>query len=57
MPQKNRAGYFKNRRENFKMFTVEVEREKMERFENRLEQENKTKAGWLNEKIDEELSK
>ena len=57
MPPESRAGYFKKRRENFKMFTVEVEREKMERLESHLAEIRKTKAEWLNEKIDEELGK
>ena len=57
MPQEGRAGYFKKRRENFKMFTVEVEREKMERLESHLVHTQKSKAEWLNEKIDEELGK
>jgi hypothetical protein len=36
---------------------VEVEREKMECLEKKLSGEQKTKASWLNEKIDEELGK
>ena len=55
MPPESRAEYFKERREKFKSFTVEVEREKMERLEKRLSEQSKTKASWLNEKIDEEI--
>lgn len=55
MPPESRAEYFKGRREKFKSFTVEVEREKMERLEKKLSEQNKTKASWLNEKIDEEI--
>lgn len=53
----SRAEYFKERREKFKSFTVEVERKKMECFEKKLEEKQVTKAQWLNEKIDEELGK
>ena len=55
MPPESRAEYFKERREKFKSFTVEVERKKMERFEKRLSDKKTTKAEWLNKKIDEEL--
>lgn len=57
MPPASRAEYFKERRMKFKSFTVEVEREKMERFENRLSEKKTTKAEWLNQKIDEEIGK
>lgn len=51
----SRAEYFKERRTKFKSFTVEVEREKMEKFEKKLSKVQTTKAEWLNNKIDEEL--
>ena len=38
-----------------KAFYVEVERAKLERLENKLSTESRTKKDWLNEKIDEEL--
>ena len=53
----SRADYFKERRNKFKSFTVEVEREKMERFEKKLGKEKMSKAEWLNKKIDEEIGK
>ena len=55
MAPESRAEYFKERRKKFKSFTVEVERVKMERLEKKLSDENRSKAEWLNEKIDEEL--
>lgn len=55
MPPESRADYFKERRAKFKSFTVEVEREKMERLEKRLSDKKTTKAKWLNQKIDEEI--
>ena len=55
--EKSRAEYMKLRRTSKKTFSVVVEREKMERFEKKLRTDGKTKAEWLNAKIDEELSK
>ena len=57
MAPESRAEYFRDRRTKFKSFSVEVEREKKERLEKKLGDEQKTKASWLNEKIDEELGK
>lgn len=54
---KSRAEYFRQRRESKKSFSVLLEREKAEEFERKLEDIKKTKAEWLNEKIDEELKK
>lgn len=39
------------------VLSYEVERDKMERFEEKLNEKNQTKAEWLNKKIDEELGK
>lgn len=57
MSEKSRAEYFRERRKNFKAFCVTVERKKLEQFEKHLENVGKTRASWLNEKIDEELGK
>ena len=57
MSNKSRADYFKERRENFKAFHVEVEKNKMEQFEKKLQKERKSKKEWLYEKIDEAISK
>lgn len=54
---KSRADYFKERRKTSKAFYVEIERNKMEAFEKKLESEKRTKKDWLNEKMDEELKK
>ena len=51
----SRADYFRQRRENRKSFSVLLEKEKAEKFEQKLRELNKTKAEWLNEKLDEEL--
>jgi len=55
VPPESRAEYFRERRTKFKSFSVEIEREKMERLEKQLGEKHLTKASWLNEKIDEEL--
>ncbi len=55
MPRESRAQYFRDRRKNIKAFAVEVEKEKMERFEKKLSQENISKVKWLNDRIDEYL--
>ncbi len=54
--ENGRADYMKARRTTKKTFSVSVEKEKMLEFEKKLSKQNKTKAEWLNEKIDEELS-
>ena len=56
MAEKSRADYFKKRRESRKSFSVLLDKEKAERFEEKLKIINKTKSNWLNEKIDEELN-
>ena len=57
MAQESRAEYMKDRRAYFKAFHVEVEKERLKRLEDRLDQQGKTKKQWLDEKIDEELGK
>lgn len=54
---KSRAEYMKSRRESRKTFSVVLEREKLEKFEDKLQKQKRTKTDWLNEKIDEELGK
>lgn len=57
MTAQSRAEYFKERRGKFRTFSVEVERDKMERFEAWLNDQGMTKTEWLNRKIDEVLGK
>ena len=57
MADKSRAEYYRKRRETIGQFSVSVSREKLEALAKKLDAENKTKKKWLNEKIDEELSK
>lgn len=57
MPPGSRAEYMKERRKEIGQFSVSVSREKLKALTERLEDQKKTKTQWLNEKIDEELSK
>lgn len=54
---KNRADYFKQRRESLRQFNVDIPRETMDALEEKLEKQSKTKTAWLKEKISEELDK
>ena len=56
MSPDSRAEYFKKRRETRKHFNVLIDRQKAEALEEKLKTEKKSKAAWLEEKIDEELS-
>lgn len=47
----------KSRREGKKNFSALIDKEKVELLEKKLNSKNKTKASWLEEKIDEELRK
>lgn len=57
MAEKSRAEYFRERRKTMKQFNVMLKREKVEALEAKLRILGRTKADWLNEKVDEELSK
>jgi hypothetical protein len=45
----------KERRKKTRNFSVEVDREKFDKLENKLSEKNTTKKEWLDQKIDEEL--
>lgn len=57
MADKSRAEYYRKRRETRKQFMVLMEKEKLERFDQKLKSMGKSRAQWLREKVDEELSK
>lgn len=57
MADKSRAEYFRERRKTMKQFNVMLKKEKVEALERKLKEQNKTKASWLEEKVDEELGK
>ena len=43
------------RRKKTKNFSVEIEKEKFEKLEEKLSQKGLTKTKWFNEKVDEEI--
>ena len=55
MANKSRAEYYRKRRETIGQFSVPLSREKLNALTEKLNEQNKTKTQWLNEKIDEEL--
>ena len=57
MAPASKAEYYRKRRETIGQFSVPVSREKLRALTEKLRREQKTKTQWLNEKIDEELSK
>lgn len=57
LADKSRAEYFRERRKTMKQFNVMLKKEKVEALERKLKEQNKTKASWLEEKVDEELGK
>jgi hypothetical protein len=57
MAEQSRAEYFRERRKSMKQFNVMLKREKVEALEQKLNEQGKTKVAWLEEKVDEELSK
>ena len=57
MSPANRAEYYRKRRETIGQFSVPLSREKLTKLTEKLKEQNKTKTQWLNEKVEEELSK
>lgn len=55
MSEKSRAEYMRKRRETIGQFSVPLSREKLKALTAKLNEQNKTKTQWLNEKVDEEL--
>lgn len=57
MAPESRAEYMKERRKTIGQFSVPLSREKLIALTEKLNEQNKTKTQWLNEKVDEELGK
>ena len=55
--ENSRDDYFKERRKMVGQFSVSVSREKLNALDEKLKEKGQTKTAWLNEKIDEEISK
>lgn len=47
----------RKRREGKKTFSALIDKEKADSLEKKLQEENRSKTSWLEEKIDEELEK
>lgn len=54
---KSKAEYMQKRRTNKKTFSVLIDKDKIEKLEQRLNEIKKSKTAWLEEKIDEETKK
>uniref|UniRef100_UPI00402745A2 hypothetical protein n=1 Tax=Lachnospira sp. TaxID=2049031 RepID=UPI00402745A2 len=52
---KSRADYFKERRKKTRNFSVELDKEKFEKLEEKLSEKGLTKTKWFNDKVDEEI--
>lgn len=57
MSPSNKPEYYRKRRETIGQFSVSIPRDKLKALTEKLDAQGKTKTQWLNEKIDEELSK
>lgn len=57
MASKSRAEYFRERRKTIGQFTVSISKDKLSALDDKLKSKGITKTAWLNEKIDEEISK
>lgn len=47
----------KQRRDDKKTFSVLIDKERFDKLEHKLQEDNKTKKQWLEEKIDKDLKK
>ncbi len=54
--ENSRADYMRRRREGKKTFSALIDKEKADCLEKKLQEENRSKTSWLEEKIDEEIS-
>lgn len=57
MANKSRAEYFRERRKTMKQFNVMLDREKVERLEEKIKSQGKTKVQWFEEIVDKELGR
>lgn len=51
----SRADYMKERRKKTRNFSVELDKEKFDKLEEKLSEKGITKKKWLNDKVDEEI--
>jgi len=55
IPHESRADYFRERRKKVGQFSVPINRDKLDKLTDRLNEKQQSKTAWLNEKIDEEI--
>lgn len=51
----SRADYFRERRKKTRNFSVELDKKKFEKLEEKLSEKGLTKTKWFNDKVDEEI--
>lgn len=57
MTDNGRAEYFRARRKSMKQYAFLIDKERGERFEQKLAEQGIGKTAWFRQKIDEEISK
>ena len=57
MAEKDRAEYFRTRRQSMKQYAFLIDKERAEKFEEKLKERGIGKAEWFRQKIDEEISR
>lgn len=57
MAEKDRAEYFRTRRQSMKQYAFLIDKERAEKFEEKLKERGIGKTEWFRQKIDEEISR
>lgn len=57
MAEKDRAEYFRARRQSMKQYAFLIDKERAEKFEEKLKERNIGKTEWFRKKIDEEIKR
>lgn len=57
MAEKDRAEYFRTRRQSMKQYAFLIDKERAEKFEEKLKARGIGKTEWFRQKIDEEISR
>jgi len=53
--EKDRSEYFRARRQSMKQYAFLIDKERAEKFEQKLKERNIGKTEWFRQKIDEEI--
>lgn len=57
MAEKDRADYFRARRQSMKQYAFLIDKERAEKFERKLQERKIGKTEWFRQKIDEEINR